>query len=510
MGLLLFFAFVFPDASADALAAARVGVIDSLGWYYVLAVALFAIFALWVGFSRFGTIRLGRDGEAPQFSTGSWISLLFASGMGIGLVFWGVAEPLNHYASPRPGTADVPAAMAQDALTRTFLHWGIHAWSVYAVVGLAVAYAIHRKGRPISLRWTLEPLLGRRVKGKWGDAIDVIALVGTVFGIATSLGFGVLQISSGLDSANIAQATESTQIGLVFCLMTVALVSVLSGVERGMKWLSNGNLILAGVILLFVLFTGPTLFVLRTFVHTTGNYFQNIISMSTQTLAFDGAAGADWQATWTTFYWGWWIAWAPFVGVFIAQISRGRTVREFALGVLLVPAGIALLWFSVMGGTALHREMFGEGGLIEENGSVNSANALFGMLDALPGGPALTVGAIVLISAFFITSANSAAVVMSVISTGGGQESPRWVRAFWVALIAVIGTALLLVGTDGLRTIQTAAILISVPFSLIMLLMCASTWKAFRDEFRPQINPPEPVAVELAASAEQPADQDPN
>jgi choline/glycine/proline betaine transport protein len=331
----------------------------------------------------------------------------------------------------------------------------------------------------------MEPLMGKRINGKWGDTIDVIALVGTVFGVATSLGVGVLQISSGLDSANIAQATESTQVALIVCIMGLALISVLSGLNRGMKWLSNTNLVLAGVIMLFVLFTGPTLFILRTFIDATGSYLQNVAGMSFDTLAFNGAEGADWQAAWTTFYWGWWMSWAPFVGIFIARISRGRTVREFIFGVLLIPAGIGLLWFSVMGGTALHREMFGAGGLIATDGSVDTENALFGMLSALPGGPALIMGAIVLIAIFFITSADSAALVMSVIVTGGDPEPRRWIRVFWAGLVAVIAAVLLLVGNDGLSTIQTAAILISVPFSVIMLLMCVSTYIAFRRELPP-------------------------
>lgn len=481
---LLLFAIVFPDAAAAALESAQAGAIDSLGWYYVIAVTVFLAFSLWMGFGRFGNIRLGKDGEAPEFSTGSWIALLFAAGMGIGLVFWGVAEPLNHFASPRPGTPADPAAIAQEAMSRTFLHWGMHAWSIYAVVGLAIAYAVHRRGRPISIRWTMEPLLGNRVKGKWGDAIDVIALVGTVFGVATSLGVGVLQISSGLDSAGVAKATELTQIALILCIMGLALISVLSGLNRGMKWLSNANLILAGIIMIFVLFTGPTLFILRTLIDSTGSYLQNIVGMSFDTLAFSGAEGAAWQAAWTTFYWGWWMSWAPFVGIFIARISRGRTVRQFILGVLLVPAGIGLLWFSVMGGTALHRQLLGDGGLIGADGSVDTENALFGMLNALPGGPALMVGAIVLIAIFFITSADSAALVMSVIVTGGDPEPRKWIRVLWAALIAVIAAVLLLVGNDGLSTIQTAAILISVPFSIIMLLMCVSTYIAFRRELR--------------------------
>ncbi len=412
----------------------------------------------------------------------SWFALLFAAGMGIGLVFWGVAEPLNHYASPRPGVEGTGIQIAQQALTQTFLHWGLHAWSIYVVVGLSIAYAVHRRGRPVSIRWALEPLLGDRVRGRWGDAIDVVALVGTLFGVATSLGLGVLQMSAGLDTANIAEATEFTQIALILCITALTVVSVVSGVGRGMKWLSNINLVLAGLLLLVVLFAGPTLFLLREFVQSIGNYLQNVVGLTFNTLAFTGAEGEAWQSAWTTFYWGWWISWAPFVGIFIARISKGRTVRQFVAGVLLVPTLLGFLWFSVLGGSALYRELFGQGGLVGEDGSVDTNNALFALLTELPGGSVLLIGAIILIAIFFITSADSGALVMSMISTGGNPDPKAWIRAFWAVLTALVAIALLLTGTDGLGAIQTVAILTALPFSVVMLLMCVSTAKAFHAE----------------------------
>ncbi|MGV0110978.1 BCCT family transporter [Arthrobacter sp. CP30] len=482
--LFVAYALIAPDSASSLFAGIQENVIGAFGWYYVALVAFFVAFSLWVGFSRYGDIRLGKDDDKPEFSVMSWFALLFAAGMGIGLVFWGVAEPLNHFASPRPGVTGTDVQLGQQAITQTFLHWGLHAWSIYVVVGLSIAYAVHRRGRPISIRWTLEPLLGDHVKGGWGHAIDVVALVGTLFGVATSLGLGVLQISSGLDTVGILAATKATQVGLILCITALTIVSVISGVGKGMKWLSNINLVLAGVLLLVVLFAGPTLFLLREFVQSIGNYLQNVVGLTFNTLAFSGAEGEAWQAAWTTFYWGWWMSWAPFVGIFIARISKGRTVREFVAGVLLVPTTLGFLWFSVLGGSAIYREIFGQGGLIAEDGSVDTENALFGLLGELPGGPALLIGAILLIAIFFITSADSGALVMSMISTGGDPNPRNWIRVFWAGLAALVAISLLLVGDTGLSSIQTAAILTALPFSVVMLLMCIATAKAFHGEHR--------------------------
>lgn len=478
--IFVLFATIFPSTATEAFGAIQTNVIKWFGWYYVAAIALFVAFALWIGLSRYGDIKLGKDEDEPEFSVMSWFALLFAAGMGIGLVFFGVAEPLNHFASPRPGVEGSPFALAQQALTQTYLHWGLHAWAIYVVVGVSIAYAVHRKGRPISIRWTLEPLLGKkRVAGGWGNLIDVVALVGTLFGVATSLGLGVLQISAGLDHANIVQATTMTQIGLILCIITLTIVSVVSGVGKGMKWLSNINLILAAGLLLVVLFTGPTLFLLREFVQSIGNYLQNVVGLTFNTLAFSGAEGEAWQAAWTTFYWGWWISWAPFVGIFIARISKGRTVRQFVAGVLLVPTMVGFLWFAVLGGAAIHRELFGSGGLVVD-GAVDTEGALFSLLGDLPGGAVLTIGAIILIAIFFITSADSGALVMGMISTGGDVEPKNWLRIFWALAAAAAAIALLL--ADGLQAIQTAAILTAVPFSVVIILMCVATAKAFHLE----------------------------
>lgn len=476
------FALVAPGAAESLFKGIQSGIVNTFNWYYVLITAFFVVFCLFLGFSRFGDIKLGRDDDKPEFSLMAWFSLLFAAGMGIGLVFYGVSEPLSHFANPRPGVTGTPPQLAQQALTQTYLHWGIHAWSIYVIVGLALAYAIHRRKRPISIRWALEPLLGKRVQGGWGNAIDVIALVGTLFGVATSLGLGVLQISAGLDAAGLVTPSQTSQVVIIILISFFVLLSVLSGVTKGMKWLSSINLILAGALVLYLLAFGPTTFLLREFVQSIGAYIQNFVSLAFNVNAFTGSAGEAWQASWTSFYWGWWISWAPFVGIFIARISKGRSVREFVTGVIIVPTLIGILWFSVLGGTALYLELTNPGTLVGENGAVDVEGALFEMLAHIPGSSALTIGVIVLITVFFITSADSGALVMGMIATGGQLNPSKPVRAFFTAITALLAISLLLSG--GLLALQTAAIIIALPFSVIMLLICWSTVIAFSRERR--------------------------
>ncbi|WP_200944692.1 BCCT family transporter [Leifsonia sp. Root4] len=482
VALFVSFALLAPAAAEAMFGAIQSSIVNTFSWYYVLIAAFFVVFCLFLGFSRFGDIRLGKDSEEPEFSLMSWFSLLFAAGMGIGLVFYGVSEPLSHYADPRPGVAGTPAQLAQQALTQTYLHWGIHAWSIYVVVGLALAYAIHRRRRPLSMRWALEPLLGRRVRGGWGNAIDTVALVGTLFGVATSLGLGVLQISAGLGAAGFGEPTELMQLLIIGVISVFVLWSVLSGVTRGMKWLSTANLVLAGLLVVYLLVMGPTTFLLREFVQSIGSYIQNFISLSFNVSAFTGEEGEAWQAQWTSFYWGWWISWAPFVGVFIARVSKGRTVRQFVTGVIIVPTLIGILWFSVLGGTAIAMELANPGTLVGEDGTVELQGALFAMLAQIPGSQVLTIGVIILIGVFFITSADSGALVMGMLASGGQIHPARWVRVFFTVITALLAAALLLSG--GLVALQTAAIIIALPFSVVMLLICWSTVIAFSRERR--------------------------
>ncbi|MBN9200563.1 MAG: BCCT family transporter [Microbacterium chocolatum] len=474
------FAIIFPAAAEAAFGAIQTVVVNTFSWYYVLIAAFFVVFAVFIGFSRYGDIKLGRDDEEPEFSFLSWVSLLFAAGMGIGLVFYGVSEPLSHYVDPKPGVEGTPAQLAQSALTQTYLHWGVHAWAIYVVVGLALAYAIHRRGRPLSIRYALEPLIGQRVKGGWGNTIDTVALVGTLFGVATSLGLGVLQIGAGLSAAGIIDEPSLVVHIAIITVVTVAVLgSVLSGLTRGMKWLSTANLILAGILLIFILIAGDTTYLLREWVQSIGAYLQSFIGLSFSVSAFQGEAGQEWQAAWTAFYWGWWISWAPFVGVFIARVSRGRTVRQFVMGVLIVPTLVGILWFAVLGGSAIKIEM-DQPGALAPGGEVDVEGSLFELFTYLPGTLALTIGAIVLVAIFFVTSADSGALVMGMLATGGNPEPSRPVRTLFTFATALLAVALLIAG--GLNALQTAAILIALPFSVVMLLMCWSTIIAFQRE----------------------------
>ncbi|MDT0189199.1 BCCT family transporter [Rothia terrae] len=475
---------LFPTSAQEIFSNLQTQVIGYFGWYYVALVAFFVIFALYVGFSRLGDVKIGNDDDEPDFGFMTWLSFLFAAGMGIGLVFYGASEPLMHYVNPRPGVSGNDAQVAQAAMSQSFLHWGLHPWAIYVIVGLALAYATHRQGLPLSIRYALKPIFGKKVEGGWGDAIDVVALVGTLFGVATSMGLGVMQIAAGLGYINIDANTQLGYIIIIAVLTVVTLVSVVTGLEKGMKWLSNGNLILAAVVCLFVLVAGPTIFIFREFVSAIGNYAQNFISLTFNTLALYGDEGQKFQATWTTFYWGWWISWSPFVGMFIARVSKGRTVREFVLGVLLAPSLISFFWFTVMGGSALYQELFTDKpSLLEADGSAVAEHILFNMLGNMPGSVALTIGSVLLIIIFFVTSADSGALVLGMISTHGSPEPKTWIRVFWTLVAGAASVALLLAGgAESLTTIQTVAILTALPFSVVILLMCASLTKTLRHE----------------------------
>lgn len=482
LGLTVLLSVIFPDQVGSTLGAAQETVIASLGWYYVVAVTGFLVFALWMGIGRFGDIRLGQEDEAPEFGLLAWFGMLFAAGMGIGLVFWGAAEPLYFFLNPKPGVTGDEADLANAAMAQTFLHWGLHAWAIYVVVGLAMAYAIHRKGRPVSLRWTLEPLLGDRVQGRIGDAVDTIAVVGTVAGVATSLGLGVQQITAGLSHLGLIAEADDTALVIAIAVITgAATISVVSGVGKGIKWLSNANLALAAVFLLLVIALGPTLFILRDVVQNVGNYVANIVPMSFNTSAMTGDEGLAWQSAWTIFYWGWWMSWAPFVGVFIARISRGRTIREFVAGVLLVPSTVTALWFTALGGTAILQQR-SDSPLIPEGGEITSQNVLFDMLSSFPGGPVLSGIAIILVTIFFITSSDSGSLVVDMLASGGDPEPPTWSRVMFAVLEGAVAIALLLAG--GLGALQTGAVLTAAPFSVVMIAMAYATYKALKGELR--------------------------
>lgn len=475
-------AILLPKGTNMVLANVNDWIVAYLGWYYMLVVGGFVLFAIVLGFSKFGKITLGRDGEKPEFGVFSWFAMLFAAGMGIGLVFYGVGEPLSYATvDPKPGWSGDEAAIAKLSMAQTFIHWGLHPWAIYAVIGLALAYAIHRRGRPVSIRWALEPLLGHRVRGWMGDVIDILAIFGTVFGIATSLGLGVQQISSGLKEIGLVGDYDNTFLVILIVVITfLATMSVVSGVGAGIKWLSNINLSMAGLLLIAVLLLGPTLFLFQNLIESLGVYLANFFNMTFDVGAYTGDDGTTWASTWTIFYWGWWISWAPFVGVFIARISRGRTVREFIAGVLLVPTVVGFIWFAALGGTGIYQQLFGSGGLVDPDEGVVAEKALFDVLGSLPLGEILSGVAIILVAIFFITSSDSGSLVVDMLASGGHPNPPMWSRVLWAGLEGVLAIGLLLAG--GLGALQAAALATALPFSIILILISISTVRAFQIE----------------------------
>ncbi len=490
-------AIVAPSRMKDIVEYISATVIHDLGWYYTLAVVGFVAFAIYIAVSRSGDIVLGNDDDTPDYSRTTWFAMLFAAGMGIGLVFWGVSEPLSHFIAPPPGASSEPpdvATLAQGAMNTTFLHWGLSAWAIYVVVGVAVAYTSHRRQRPIQIRWILEPLLGeKRLRGWLGDLIDVTAVVGTLFGVATSLGFGAIQFSAGIEFLGLIKQSPTLLVIIVLTISILAALSVASGLDVGIKWLSNGNLVLGLILMVLVLVLGQPIFVMREFVQSLGQYVQSFIPLSFRTLPFRGDEGQAWISGWTTYYWGWWMSWSPFVGIFIARISRGRTVREFIVGVLAVPTLLTFLWFSILGGTALWQQIYGGVDLTRDGADSWTTTALFSMLENLPGGAVLTGLFLLLLVVFFVTSSDSASFVIGILSSGGSHNPPLGVRLFWEVMEAGIAILLLWVGatasgvteglaTDGLRALQVLSILTALPFSVVMILGCVSMVKAFDEE----------------------------
>ncbi|MFI7212724.1 BCCT family transporter [Micromonospora maritima] len=445
-------------------------VINTFGWFFVVAADAFLVLAVVLAASRFGRIRLGADDDEPEFSTLAWVSMMFSTGMGIGLVFYAVAEPIQHYAAPPPA-ANVPAQTGQAAATAmqyTLFHWTLHPWGIYAIAALALAYSTFRKGRGNRISAAFVPLLGERAYGPVGRAIDLLAVFATVFGSATSLGLGALQVSAGLDSATGLADSTGVELVVIAALTAAFVVSAFTGLHKGIKWLSTTNVVLAVGLMLFVFVAGPTIYTLEVLPASVGDYLSHLVVMSTRTGAFTDPA---WLGAWTIFYWAWWISWAPFVGIFIARISRGRTVREFVTGVLLVPSGASVVWFAIMGGTALRVQRSGTRDLVTDVGE-SAENALFGLLHALPLATLTTALAAVLVALFFVTGADSAALVLGSLSSRGALRPHRGVVVLWGVLIGAVAAALLLAG--GLAALQQATILVALPFVVVMLALAVA------------------------------------
>lgn len=452
-------------------------VAETGGWFFVLSINIFLFFMIYLAFSNYGSLRIGGQHARPEFKTLSWFAMLFSAGMGIGLLFWSVSEPLSHFISPPKGTGNSVEA-AQVAMNFTFMHWGLHAWGVYALVGLALAYFTYSRGLPLTIRSVFYPFLGDKVYGIIGDIIDIIAVLATVFGLATSLGLGVRQIAGGLNHVFDVSAEIPTQMILIAGVTLIATISVVSGVDKGVKFLSEWNMRIAVLLLLLVVILGPTIFIFQSFVQNTGSYLYNFLDMATWTESY---TGMHWQNTWTIFYWGWWIAWAPFVGIFIARISKGRTVREFILGVLILPALVTFFWINAFGSTAIHDALAGNMAVADEV-KIDEAIAMFVFLEDFPWSMALNIIAIILIAGFFITSSDSGSLVVDSITSGGKIDSPVGQRIFWAVMEGAVAAVLLVGG--GLKALQTAVIVSGLPFAIILLVMCYSLYKGLREDYR--------------------------
>ena len=468
---LVIYSTVFKDSAQSVFGATQAWIIENASWVYILSVALILLFVVFLAMSRFGDIKLGPDHSEPEYNNTTWFSMLFCAGMGIGLMFFGVAEPVMHFIDPPVGDPQTVTA-AKEAMKLTFFHWGLHAWAIYAIVALILAYFAFRHNLPLTLRSALYPLIGDRIYGPIGHAVDIFAVIGTVLGVATSLGYGVLQINTGLNHLYGLPTTTTVQIGLLIFTMLLATISVVSGLDKGIRRLSELNMLLAVGLLLIVLVLGPTVFIMQTFVQNTGGYLSEIVSKTFNLYAYEPT---DWIGGWTLFYWGWWLSWSPFVGLFIARISRGRTIRQFISGVLVVPAGFTLLWMTVFGDTAIH--MILVDGITDLAEAVNqdSALALFAFLEHFPLSMILSQIAVLMIVVFFVTSADSGAMVVDMLASGGHDQTPVWQRLFWAALMAVVAASLLL--ADGLKALQTATIASALPFVIALM---ASMWGLLR------------------------------
>ncbi|HKM36522.1 MAG TPA: BCCT family transporter [Thiopseudomonas sp.] len=462
-----------PEKAGALFADVLAYVTTTFGWFYMLAVAIFLVFIVSVAFSSWGNIKLGPDHAEPEYSFFAWFAMLFSAGYGIALLFFGVAEPVLHYATP-PAGAGLTVDSAKQAMQIAFFHWGFHIWAIYGLVGLSLAYFAFRHGLPLSMRSTLYPLIGEKIHGPMGHAVDTFAILGTMFGIATSLGLSVAQINAGLNylwpSIPVNTTVQLIALVVITCLATL---SVAAGMDKGVKRLSMLNIILAVSLMVFVFAVGPTIFILNTFMENTGSYLSNIVE---RTFSLQAYTSSDWIGNWTLFIFGWTIAWAPFVGLFIAKISRGRTIRQFVVGVMLVPTIFTFVWFSVFGDTALHLIMVdGYTELIEQVQN-DHAVALFKLFELLPFTSIVSFLTIFLIITFFVTSSDSGSIVIDSLASGGVTNTPVWQRVFWASMQGLVAAALLLAG--GLSALQTASIVSALPFAIIMLIAMVGMWRA--------------------------------
>jgi len=461
--------------------------LTNLGWLYMGSVAGFFMLVIYLAFSRFAHLRLGADDSEPEYSYGSWFAMLFSAGMGIGLMFFGVSEPMTHFLEPPVGEGGTIDA-ARNAMQVTFFHWGLHAWAIYIIIGLALAYFSFRHDLPLTLRSALYPVIGDKIYGKWGNAVDIFAILGTMFGVATSLGIGVMQVNAGLNYLFGLPVSIMVQVALIAAITCAATVSVVAGLDAGIRRLSELNLVLALLLMVFVLVAGPTVMLLSSLIQNIGMYLSGLVDMTFRIYAYEPN---EWIGNWTLFYWAWWISWSPFVGMFIARISRGRTIREFILGVLLVPSGFTFLWLTIFGNSGLWLEMYEAGAGLATAVQTNMPTAIFVLLDQLPLTGITSALATMLIVTFFVTSSDSGSLVIDIISSGGAENPPVWQRIFWAVSEGAVAATLLVAG--GLAALQTAAISSALPLIIVMFLVCYGLMKALHAE--PSVRGVRPIAT---------------
>ncbi|WP_434063755.1 BCCT family transporter [Phycicoccus sonneratiae] len=474
--------FLSTDTLGSASDAALGWSVTNMGWMFVVLASAFVAFVIWLAVSRFGDIPLGTDDEEPEFRTVSWIAMMFSAGMGIGLMFYGVSEPLSHFVTPPPGTGEAGNPQAvQTAMATTLFHWTLHPWAIYAVVGIAIAYGVFRKGRSQLVSSAFIPLIGeRRATGGAGRVIDMLAIFATLFGSAASLGLGALQIGSGLEIVSgIGKVGNGVLVAVIAVLTVAFILSAVSGVAKGIQWLSNINMVLAIALALFVFVVGPTVFMLDLVPTAVGSYFQDLAMMSARTDAAGGDGMAEWLSGWTVFYWAWWMSWTPFVGMFIARISRGRTIRQFVTGVLLVPSLVSLVWFAIFGGAGIHAQQNGT----DLAGRSTSEGQLFGLLDTMPLAGVTTVVVMLLVAIFFVSGADAASIVMGTLSQRGTLEPSRWNVVFWGVATGGVAAVMLLVGGDSALTgLQNLTIVAALPFALVMVGLAWALVKDLRQD----------------------------
>lgn len=468
---------IFKKEAETFFADLQTSVAENADWFFILAINLFLIFLIYLAAGKFGKMRIGGQNAKPEFKNLSWFAMLFSAGMGIGLLFFSVGEPVMHFNSPPMAEAGTVAA-AKEAMNFTFLHWGLHAWGVYALVGLSLAYFTYSRGLPLTIRSIFYPFLGDRIYGKIGDVIDIFAVLATLFGLATSLGFGVQQIASGLNHVFGLADGIITQIIIIAIITLIATASVVLGVDKGVKVLSEWNMRIAVVLLILALILGPTIFIFRSFVENTGSYLYNFLDIATWSETY---TNSSWQNDWTVFYWGWWIGWSPFVGMFIARISKGRTIREFILGVLLVPTLVTFFWMSAFGSVAIDEIMSGNE-VLSTAVDNDIATALFVFFQDYPLSMVINVVAVLLIAGFFITSSDSGSLVIDSLTSGGKIDAPVGQRIFWAVTEGTVAAVLLIGG--GLQALQTATIVTGLPFALILMVMCYSLYKGLREDLK--------------------------